>query len=123
MANDDFKYIQELLKDRPKTKAGLIRYLWPEIREALNAGYTLKEICHGLNGKGISIGYSRLRTLVARLRRIDITETERTVIISKGARIQSGSAVSDVASALQEQRARKIKFDHNPFSTRIKDLI
>jgi hypothetical protein len=123
MAKDDFKHIPELLKERPKTKAGLVRCLWPEIRNALNTGYTLKEICFALNGNGFSIGYSRLRSLVARLRRIDIAETERTVIISEGTRIQSGSVVSDAGSALRAQRAKKIKFDHNPFSTRIKDLV
>ena len=123
MAKDDFKHIPELLKERPKTKAGLIRCLWPEIRHALNTGYTLKEICFALNGTGFSIGYSRLRSLVARLRRIDIAETERTVIISEDAQTKSGSVVSDAGSALRAQRAKKTKFDHNPFSTRIKDLV
>ena len=78
MAKDDFKHIPELLKERPKTKAGLIRCFWPEIRQALNTGYTLKEICLALNRDGFSIGYSRLRSLVAPLRRVDIAEMEQT---------------------------------------------
>jgi hypothetical protein len=123
MIKDDFKHIPELLKERPKTKAGLVRCLWPEIRQALNTGYTLKEICLALNRDGYSIGYSRLRSLVARLRRMDIAETERTVIISEGTQIQSGSVISDAGSALRAQRAKKTNFDHNPFSTRIKDLV
>ena len=123
MAKDDFKHIPELLKERPKTKAGLVRCLWPEIKQALNTGYTLKEICLALNGNGFPIGYSRLRSLVARLRRIDIAETERTVIIPEGTQTKSGSVVSDAGSALRAQRAKKTKFDHNPFSTRIKDLV
>jgi len=65
MAKDDLKHIPEFLKERPKTKAGLVRCLWPEIRQALNTGYTLKEICLALNGNGFPIGYSRLRSLVA----------------------------------------------------------
>lgn len=123
MAKDDFKHIPELLKERPKTKAGLIRCLWPEIRQALNTGYTLKEMCVALNENGFSIGYSRLRSLAARLRRTDIAETERTVIISEGTQIKPGPVVSDPGSALRAQRAKTIKFDHNPFSTRIKDLV
>ena len=61
--------------------------------------------------------------LVARLRKIDIAETERTVIISEGTQTKSGSVVSDAGSALRAQRAKKTNFDHNPFSTRIKDLV
>jgi len=123
MARDDLKHIPELLKERPKTKAGLIRCFWPEIRQALNTGYTLKEICLALNRDGFSIGYSRLRSLVAPLRRVDIAEMEQTVIISEGTQTKAGSVVSDAGSALRAQRAKKTNFDHNPFSTRIKDLV
>ena len=123
MAKNDFTHIPGLTNEKPKTKTGLVRYLWPEIRQALNSGYTIKEICLALNGDGFSIRYSRLRFLVARLRRLDIAETERMVIISEDTQTKSGPVVSDAGAALRAQRAKKIKFDHNPFSTRIKDLV
>jgi len=44
--------------------------LWPEIRQAINTGYTLKEICHEINRNEFSIGYSLLLSLVTRFRNI-----------------------------------------------------
>jgi hypothetical protein len=123
MMTETFKCIPGLSREKPKTKSGLVRCLWPEIREALDAGYTIKEICLALNREGISIHYSRLRSLVARLRKMDMAEGNRTDSLSAGAQTSSGSIAVDASAALRAQRAKKIKFDHDPFSTRIKDLV
>jgi len=54
---------------RPETKAGQIRWLWPEISAALSAGHSVKEVWRELNRDGIEIPYSRLRLYIAQLRR------------------------------------------------------
>jgi hypothetical protein len=123
MAADDLKTIPGLSKEKPKTKSGRIRCLWPEIAKALDAGYTIKEICLALNRNGISIHYSRLRSLVARFRSTDIAMRDGTVIASADIQTESRSGSPDAGSALRAQRAKKTKFDHDPFSTRIKELI
>ena len=123
MTKDDGTNILGLTKEKPKTKTGLIRYLWPEIKQALNAGHTIKEIGQALNRNGVSIRYSRLRCLVACLRKSDISETEQTVKTSENIPTKSVSVTSDAGAALRAQRAKNIKFDQNPFSARIKTLI
>ena len=112
-----------LTKEKPKTKTGLIRCHWSEIKQALNSGYTIKEICQDLNSKGVSIQYSRLRYLVACLRKTDISGIDQTAKVSDSVPTKSAPVTSDVGAILRAQRAKKIKFDHNPFSTRIKTLI
>jgi hypothetical protein len=123
MATDDLKTIPGLSIEKPKTKSGRIRCLWPEIAQALDAGYTIKEICLALNRNGISIHYSRLRSLVARFRSIDIARKDPSVIVSADVHAEPQTGSPDAGSALRAQRAKKIKFDHDPLSTRIKDLI
>jgi hypothetical protein len=123
MIRTDCKHLQDLAVEKPKTKAGLIRMLWPEIKRALNAGHTVKEIEHALTQDGIEINYSNLRYCVACLKRKDLAGAGFATNHSGHGETDSKSAAVDAGAALQAQRAKKIKFDHNPFSTRIKELI
>src|ERR1039457_5692101 len=50
-------------------KSAQIRWLWPEISEALAAGHTIGDIRRELALDGLEISYSNLRTHVARLRK------------------------------------------------------
>jgi hypothetical protein len=54
---------------RPSRKSAQIRWLWPEISEALAAGHTIGDIRRELALDGLEISYSNLRTHVARLRK------------------------------------------------------
>jgi hypothetical protein len=54
---------------RPSTKIGAVRALWPEIKQALQSGQTLKTICDWLEDEGVSLRYSQFRTYVCRIRR------------------------------------------------------
>ncbi|SRR5712691_8186296 len=65
----DFAHLRALARKKPRTKAGQVRQAWPEIRELLAAGHTLKDICAWLNEIGIEIGYARLSDYVNQLRR------------------------------------------------------
>jgi hypothetical protein len=59
------------VKEKPRTKIGQVRQAWPEIRELLDAGHSLKDVCRWLNEIGLQIGYARLSDYVTQLRRRD----------------------------------------------------
>jgi hypothetical protein len=46
-----------------------IRARWPEIRNALDEGHSLRTVCKGLQVDGIRISLSTFRTYVSRMRR------------------------------------------------------
>ena len=124
MNENDFKHLRQLATERPKTRTGLIRVLWPEIRQVLSAGHLIAEVLGALQKDGIEIDYSTFRNRIAKLKKIDIAETRQSDSDSAEAVIEPVSIRSDdPASAIRAQRAKKTKFDHNPFSTRIKDLV
>jgi hypothetical protein len=62
-------HLNALPGHRPARKSAQIRWLWPEISEALAAGHTIGDIRRELALDGLEISYSNLRTHVARLRR------------------------------------------------------
>jgi hypothetical protein len=56
-------------REKPRTKVGQVQQAWPEIRELIAAGHSLKDICAWVNEIGIEIGYARLSDYVGRLKR------------------------------------------------------
>ena len=64
--------------EKPRTKAGQVRQAWPEIRELIAAGHTLKDIWKWVNEIGIEIGYARLSHYVGQLRRKEAAEPIRS---------------------------------------------
>jgi hypothetical protein len=65
----DLARLRTLARKKPRTKAGQVRQAWPEIRQLLAAGHTLKDVCAWLNEIGLEIGYARLSDYVNQLRR------------------------------------------------------
>ncbi|TAN00329.1 MAG: hypothetical protein EPN40_04065, partial [Rhodanobacteraceae bacterium] len=65
----DMPQLRDLLKERPRTKMGQIKAVWPQIEQALRAGHTLKAVWERLQSDGIQIHYNRLSEYVGRLRR------------------------------------------------------
>ena len=56
--------------EKPSTKAGQIRALWPDIDAALTAGQSMKTICAWLaEDAGITVGLTSLTSYVSRIRR------------------------------------------------------
>ena len=64
----DLNRLRARLREKPHTKAGQIRRVWPDIRNLLGAGHTLKDIWTWLNEIGLQIGYARLSHDVGELR-------------------------------------------------------
>jgi hypothetical protein len=56
--------------EKPATKAGQIRALWPDIEAALAAGQSMKTICAWLaEDAGITVGVTSLTSYISRIRR------------------------------------------------------
>ncbi len=56
--------------EKPATKAGQIRALWPDIEAALTVGQSMKTICEWLaQDAGITLGVTSLTSYVSRIRR------------------------------------------------------
>ena len=63
---------------KPRTKAGQIRQAWPEIRDLLATGHSLKDVWAWLKDIGIVIPYTRLSEYVNQMRRRDADELPAT---------------------------------------------
>jgi hypothetical protein len=86
-----------LTAQRPRGKMAQIRWLWPGIVEAIEAGHTLKEICAHLQQYGLDISYSLFRHYAARLRHRGATKQH-----AKGttvAAVRTAASISPAAPA------------------------
>ena len=54
----DLNRLRSRRGEKPRTKAGQVRQAWPEIRELIAAGHSLKDIWKWVNEFGIEIGYA-----------------------------------------------------------------
>ena len=76
----DVQHFRRLAQTKPRTKAGQVRQVWPEIRVALAAGHRLKDIRSWLSEIGIEIGYARLSDYVGQLKRREAVPAAGRVI-------------------------------------------
>jgi len=100
-------FLNVLTAQRPRGKMAQIRWLWPGIVEAIEAGHTLKEICAHLQQYGLDILYSLFRHYAARLRHRGATKQH-----PKGtavAAVRTAASMSPAASA-RGTDARPIRF-------------
>jgi len=88
----DLTRLRAHVKEKPRTKIGQVRQAWPEIRELLDAGHSLKDVCRWLNEIGLQIGYARLSDYVTQLRQRDAELPKPS----------SSGPKDDVATAKQE---------------------
>ena len=68
----DLTKLRAHVREKPRTKAGQVRQAWPDIKQLLASGHSLKDICLWLNEIGVQIGYARLSDYVCQLRRQEI---------------------------------------------------
>ena len=67
----DLNRLRKRLREKPRTKAGQVRQAWPDIRDLLAVGHTLKDVRIWLNEIGLEIEYTRLSHYIGQLRRKD----------------------------------------------------
>ena len=65
------KSLAALSGEKPRTKAGQVQWLWPQIKSALRDGHKIRHIWECLVEDGLELSYSRLRWYVARLKRME----------------------------------------------------
>lgn len=73
----DLVQLRKHLKEKPRTKAGQVRQAWPQIRDLLEHGHSLKDIWQWLTEAGVEIGYARLSDYVCQLKRRENMATSR----------------------------------------------
>jgi hypothetical protein len=120
---------------RPETKAGQIRWLWPEITAALSVGHSVKEVCRELNRDGIEIPYSRLRLYIAQLRRTgpiaggpgnrlsEVTATPVETPAPRRVPVAGTNAPNDPLANLRERLANRPGFEYDERPPDISKLI
>jgi hypothetical protein len=93
--------VRKLLSERPITKMGQIQAAWPEIRQAIQAGHTLKTICERLRADGVDIQDNRLSEYIGRLRR----RHSRPAAHVESAPSQAGKGGAELSSVAGRQIA------------------
>jgi len=139
----DLNSLRARLREKPRTKAGQVRQAWPDIRDLLAAGHSLKDIWAWLNEIGVEVGYASLSHCISQLRLRDEAAQSRAQdlrrefspvpVASDGqtaAREQLGpddpagrarppqNVTFDPLRNVREQRARKQSFEYDPFPTK-----
>ena len=67
--------------EKPATKSGQIRALWPDIEAALAVGQSMKTICTWLAEEaGITLGVTSLTSYVSRIRRLETRRRTSTPV-------------------------------------------
>jgi hypothetical protein len=75
--------------EKPSTKAGQIRAIWPEIEAALAVGQSVKSVCKWLEeDAGISLGVTTLTSYISRIRRHERPNADLEIPVGRSARAQ-----------------------------------
>lgn len=97
--------------EKPATKAGQIRALWPDIEAALAVGQSMKTICEWLaQDAGIALGVTSLTSYVSRIRRRERLNQRAVIALAPA----SAPIPSDPRSAAVPVRA---VISHSPMPT------
>jgi hypothetical protein len=84
--------------EKPVTKAGQIRALWPEIEAALAVGQSTQSICKWLEeDAGITLGVTSLTSYISRIRRRERTNRQSEMSTGQFGRPQAEAILSDPA--------------------------
>jgi hypothetical protein len=120
----DINRLRERAEEKPRTKIGQVRQVWPEIKNLLSAGHSLKDIWTWLNEIGLAIGYAHLSYCIAQLRLQDRSAQTAIQELLRGLRPEqarqdqpagqaepSPNETSDPLRNIRERRARKSGFE------------
>jgi hypothetical protein len=117
---------------KPRTKAGQVRQAWPEIRDLLATGHSLKDVWAWLKEIGIVVPYTRLSEYVNQMRRRDADDLSAK---NAGTRRAADAPVTEPRASLpasarnplenvQRSEAGRPGFNYRPaLSADEKDLI
>ena len=132
--NSELPHLNQLAKMTPRTASGRVGSAWMAIKANLEAGKAPREVYDAAERDGLGVSYAQFRVYVHRLRKRDIrsglaiisthsreksvplsVKTQRNVTARQAA---SPQGPSDPLRNLREQRARKQRFEYDPFPAR-----
>jgi hypothetical protein len=106
----------------PRKKPGFVRWLWPQIVAATNAGYTLKEIWEAIAQASPRMSYSRFTELAARMRRqqpaappTPIAFTPPVPVVSPAPTPTERPNDPFLNLRIQREKRKARTFEYNPF--------
>ncbi len=110
---------------RPRTKAGQVQWLWPQIKCALREGHKIKDVWQCLVEDGLDLSYSRLRWYIVRLKRLEAAgaaipvvspEQERAAVGVHDTRQGAAGPQRDPLSNLRDRLDKRtgFQFDERP---------
>lgn len=109
----DLAKLRAHVGEKPRTKAGQVRQAWPDIKQLLDAGHSLKDVCTWLNEIGLQIGYARLSDYVCHLRRRDaLACTISQIAAGSDTAAPEASTIHPLAHILERER-KPVGFDYN----------
>jgi hypothetical protein len=127
----DISRLRERAGEKPRTKIGQVRQVWPEVKNLLSAGHSLKDIWTWLNEIGLDIGYAHLSYCITQLRWQDRAAEAPIQDLLRGLRLVPPeqarrdqpaeplpNETSDPLRNIRERRARKSGFEYDPFPTK-----
>lgn len=101
------------MREKPRTKAGQVRQAWPDIKQLLDAGHSLKDVCQWLNEIGLQIGYARLSDYVSQLRRREIVMAPPTEVVVHSTPLVTEHAAPHPLALILEREKKRAGFDYN----------
>jgi hypothetical protein len=94
--------------EKPATKAGQIRALWPEIEAALRGGQSMKSIRKWLEeDAGITLSFASLTSYISRIRRREDSQPRPTVLAAPLVAAPSDGSTSATGSS-REGRSKPL---------------
>ena len=122
--------LSSLVEGRPQSKLGQVRHLWPEIKAALRDAHQLKQVWECLVWVGIELSWSKFRTYIVRLRKLEAAGADmprrgadlvETASLRRGS--QSDSPKRDVLANLRERINSRPGFEFDERPPDLKKLI
>ena len=109
----DLSKLRAHLSEKPRTKAGQVRQAWPDIKQLLDGGHSLKDVCKWLNEIGLQIGYARLSDYVCQLRRREaLTCSPPQLGVSSDTLVAERRITHPLAHILEREK-KPVGFDFN----------
>lgn len=100
----DLLELHKHLHDKPRTKSGQVRQAWPQIRDLLAQGHSLKDIRNWLDEAGIEIGYARLSDYVCQLKRRDMPNQSSSTVVPPSAAARSVRTDKPLTQFLEREK-------------------
>jgi hypothetical protein len=105
-AGDLKSALSALVEERPQSKFGQLRRIWPEIKAVLRDGHQVKYVWEHLVQNGVELSYSKFRTYVARLRSL---ETSGADLPTLGVDVQTARPTAAIKDAVKRDAVSNLR--------------